>query len=37
MRLMDLWPRRPYPLGLRYDGSGANIAVHAPTAELVEL
>jgi isoamylase len=34
---VDIWPGSPYPLGLRYNGSGANVAVHAPSAELVEL
>jgi glycogen operon protein len=34
---MELWPGHPRPLGLRYDGTGANVAVFAPHAEVVEL
>jgi isoamylase len=34
---MDLWPGQPRPLGLHFDGTGANVAVYAPDAEGVEL
>ena len=34
---MTMWPGLPRPLGLRYDGTGANIAVYAPDADGVEL
>jgi len=34
---MLIWPGDPYPLGLRFDGTGANVAVHAPNATGVEL
>jgi glycogen operon protein len=34
---MDLWPGQPRPLGLRYDGTGATVAVYAPHADAVEL
>jgi glycogen operon protein len=34
---VHLWPGDPYPLGVTFDGTGANIAVYAPHAESVEL
>jgi glycogen operon protein len=34
---MDLWPGQPRPLGLRYDGTGATVAVYAPHADAVQL
>ena len=34
---VHLWPGDPYPLGVTFDGTGANVAVFAPHAEAVEL
>ena len=34
---MQLFPGRPHPLGVHYDGMGANVAVYAGQADAVEL
>ena len=34
---MQLFPGRPHPLGVHYDGMGANVAVYGGQAEAVEL
>ncbi len=34
---MQVWAGQPRPLGLHYDGTGANVAVFAPHADGVEL
>ena len=34
---MQLFPGRPHPLGVHYDGMGANVAVYGGQADAVEL
>ena len=34
---MELWPGSPFPLGVRFDGSGVNVAVFSEVAEAVDV
>src|SRR5262249_35777693 len=37
IRIMRVWPGRPYPLGATWDGSGVNFALFSENATKVEL
>ncbi|EIV93245.1 glycogen debranching enzyme GlgX [Frankia sp. QA3] len=37
LRMSQVWPGSPYPLGATYDGSGTNFALFSETADRVQL